>query len=114
MLDWNNTVIYKICCKDQSITNIFIGYTTNIKMRKYSVKQEYNNEYKLTSHIDPIPSHPKYVFQFMRQHGGYDNWNIEKVCDCPCSNEDEAIYWKRYYINSMNATLNFDRSRINP
>lgn len=107
MPDWNATVIYKIYCKDTSITDIFIGYTTNLKLRRYAIKQEYKQEYKLSSHLDPIPNHPKYVFQFMRKHGGFENWTVEKVCDCPCSDDKEALYWKQYYINSMDATLNY-------
>ena len=30
-----NTLIYKICCKDETIKDIYIGQTTNFDVRKF-------------------------------------------------------------------------------
>ena len=32
--DYSNTIIYKLCCNDPSITEIYIGHTTNFTQRK--------------------------------------------------------------------------------
>jgi len=28
-IDYSNTIIYKICCSDFSITDLYVGHTTN-------------------------------------------------------------------------------------
>ncbi len=37
-IDYSNTIIYKIYSKNPSITDTYIGYTTNFIQRKYSHK----------------------------------------------------------------------------
>jgi hypothetical protein len=37
-IDYSKTVIYKICCKDLSISNLYIGNTTNLVKRRYQHK----------------------------------------------------------------------------
>ena len=35
-IDYSNTIIYKISCKDTSITDIYVGHTTNFIQRKHT------------------------------------------------------------------------------
>ena len=42
-IDYSNAVIYKLSCKDKSITEIYIGSTTNFTKRKYEHKKICNN-----------------------------------------------------------------------
>ena len=42
-VDYSNTIIYKICCKDESITDVYVGHTTNFIQRKYSHKISCSN-----------------------------------------------------------------------
>jgi predicted GIY-YIG superfamily endonuclease len=42
-VDYSNTIIYKIYCKDETITDVYVGYTTNFTQRKYSHKIACNN-----------------------------------------------------------------------
>ena len=44
MVNYNNSTIYKLCCNDLSVTDIYVGSTTNFKMRKHDHKSRYNNE----------------------------------------------------------------------
>jgi predicted GIY-YIG superfamily endonuclease len=37
-VDYSNTVIYKIVCKDESIKDLYVGHTTNFDKRKYQHK----------------------------------------------------------------------------
>ena len=43
-MDYSKTIIYKLCCNDINITDIYIGHTTNIIKRKYQHKNCCNNE----------------------------------------------------------------------
>jgi predicted GIY-YIG superfamily endonuclease len=38
-IDYSNTLFYKIFCKDVSITDLYIGHTTNFVQRKSAHKQ---------------------------------------------------------------------------
>ena len=42
-IDYSNTIIYKIVCKDQNIKDIYVGHTTNFVQRKHAHKQNCNN-----------------------------------------------------------------------
>ena len=37
-IDYTQTTIYKICCNDTAITDIYVGSTTNFANRKYGHK----------------------------------------------------------------------------
>ena len=39
-IDYSNTIIYKIYCNDSSVTDIYIGHTTNFIKRKYQHKKD--------------------------------------------------------------------------
>ena len=41
--DYSNTLFYKIFCKDVSITDLYIGHTTNFVQRKSAHKQSCKN-----------------------------------------------------------------------
>ena len=38
-IDYSQVCIYKICCKDISINDIYVGHTTNFEQRKNSHKR---------------------------------------------------------------------------
>ena len=53
--DYSKTIIYKICCNDLNITDIYVGSTTNFRARKSQHKtrcKDYNN--KLYNFIQQI------------------------------------------------------------
>jgi hypothetical protein len=52
-VDYSRTIIYKICCKDPTIEEIYVGHTTNFTKRKYQHKIACNNS-KDTSKICKI------------------------------------------------------------
>ena len=115
MPDWTNTVIYKIRCKDETISNMFIGYTTNLKKRRYAITAEYKSECKRSGHLlTPDMTSPYYVYQFIRHNGGIDNWTVEEVCKTPCETEDNAQKIKTRYISILGGNLNQYRDRTDP
>ena len=42
-IDYSNTIIYKIFCKNKNINEVYIGHTTNLIKRKYQHKIESKN-----------------------------------------------------------------------
>ncbi len=43
-IDYSKTIIYRIVCKDLSITECYVGHTTNFTKRKCQHKNDCNNE----------------------------------------------------------------------
>jgi len=37
-IDYSQTIIYKICCKDPNITDIYIGHTSNLYKENTIIK----------------------------------------------------------------------------
>lgn len=97
-MDYSKMVIYKICCKDLNITDIYIGHTCNLVNRRWHHKNCCNNE--------KSKDYNKKAYQFIRANGGWDNWSVIEVDKCPCLDFEEATKIERYYIETLNATLN--------
>ena len=97
-MDYSKIVIYKICCNDLNITDIYVGHTTDIVKRRYKHKSDCCNEkYK---------HHNLKVYQFIRANGGWDNWSVIEIDKRPCLDFEEATKIERYYIETLKATLN--------
>ena len=94
-IDYSNTIIYKICCKNDSIKELYVGHTTNFVQRKCQHKQgsyDINNKCKL--------------YETIRNNGGWDNWNMEIIDFKNCENSYEARKIEQSYFETLNATLN--------
>jgi hypothetical protein len=98
MPDYANTVMYKICCKDTNITDIYVGSTTNIKRRIYSHNIRCNNPKDKKYHLK--------VYEFIRNNGGFDNWNIIILEEYPCNSFSDAVIRERELYDELKATLN--------
>ena len=67
-IDYSKTIIYKICCKDPSITDVYVGHTTDLTKRRCKHKYCCNNpENKYFNCLK---------YQFIRENGGWSNWEI--------------------------------------
>ena len=96
--DYSNTIIYKICCKNPLIHDIYIGHTTNFTQRKNSHKTSCNNECD--------KKYNQYVYQFIRQNGGWDNWSMIQIQEHNLKNKREAESTEHYWIEQLGAKLN--------
>ena len=97
-VDYSRTIIYKICCKDTTIEEIYVGHTTNFTQRK--------NQHKgLCNNLDSNYSNP-YVYQFIRNKGGWENWSMIQIEEHNCKNKREATIRERYWIETLKANLN--------
>lgn len=98
LINYENTIIYKLCCKDESIKDIYIGHTTNFIKRK-SLHKSYCNS------NDPKKQN-LYVYQIIRNNGNFDNWNMEVIETTRCKDVHEARKRERYYIELLRPSLN--------
>jgi len=97
-IDYSNTIIYKLCCNDTEITDIYVGHTTDFTKRKYIHKYRCNNE--------KDKKYNYYVYKYIRDNGGWINWSmieIEKIC---CIDSNDALKNERKYIELLGAKLN--------
>lgn len=95
-LDYSNTIIYKICCKDLNITDVYIGHTTNFQKRLLQHKTVCNK----------ILKNDLKVYKFIREHGGWDNWDMVEFARYNCKDLDEARLKEHEHFISTNSTLN--------
>lgn len=92
-IDYSNTIIYKITCKDPSVTDVYVGHTTNFVQRKHAHKQSCNNDNCK-------------LYKVIRDNGGWQNWKMEIVNFFNCHDHYEARKKEQEYFTLLNATLN--------
>ena len=92
-IDYSNTIIYKITCKDPSISDVYVGHTTNFVQRKHSHKQSCVKEQCK-------------LYTTIRNNGGWDNWTMEIVSFFNCNDHYEARIKEQEYFELLHATLN--------
>ena len=97
-IDYSNTIIYKIICKVPSITDVYVGHTTNFVQRKQCHKQSCNN--------DKNPNNNCKLYKVIRENGGWENWSMEIINFFKCSDHYEARQKEQEYFTLLNATLN--------
>ena len=98
MVKYNQSIIYKLCCLDPTITDIYIGSTTNRNRRKQEHKIVCNNEQH--SHYN------LYVYQFIRDNGGWINWDFVMIETYNASDKLDLHKRERYWIEELKSTLN--------
>ena len=97
-IDYSNTIIYKITCKDTDIKELYVGHTTNFVQRKHAHKQSCMNP-KSTNHTCKL-------YAIIREHGGWTNWIMEIIHFFKCNDQCEARTKEQEYFILLNATLN--------
>ncbi len=95
MVDYSKGLIYKLCCNDPSVKDIYVGSTTNFIRRKCAHKTACNNQNKKS-----------YVYKFIRDNGGWCNWSMVLVRKYNATNKMKLARKERKYIEKLGATLN--------
>jgi hypothetical protein len=98
MSNYQNGTIYKIVCKDPEITDCYVGSTTSHLKRKSRHKSNCNNK---NSKDYNYP-----VYRFIRDHGGWENWQFVPIEDYPCRTKKQLNIRERFWFEKLNATLN--------
>jgi vacuolar-type H+-ATPase subunit I/STV1 len=98
MIDYVKTIIYKIYCKTETIKECYVGHTTNFKQRKIEHKYACCNENS--------KSYNTKVYEFIRNNGGFDNWDFIEIEKFPCKSKAEAHMRENYWYFNLQADLN--------
>ena len=105
--DYSRTVIYKIVCNDLVITYCYVGNTTDFVNRK--------NQHKFRCNTESNRHYNTYVYQYIRENGGWNNWSMIEIEKYLCNDGNEARSRERYWLEQMNSTLNIqipNRSKV--
>ena len=94
-IDYSNTIIYKIFCKDKSISDMYVGHTTSFIKRKYQHKLCCNN---LNNKLK--------IYDTIRANGGWDNWEMIQIANYNCKNSEEARIKEQEHYEELEPTLN--------
>ena len=92
-IDFSKTVIYKIVCNDLTITDLYVGSTTDFTKRKCKHKANCKS------------CHLK-VYEMIRANGGWENWSMIEIEKYPCTDNNEARARERHWYEELHATMN--------
>ena len=92
-------IVYKIYCIDSSITEFYIGSSVNFKERKYDHKRNCNNIKRREYNYK--------VYKFIRNNGGFDNWDFEILLEPEVENKKELrLKYEAKYQLDLKPELN--------
>jgi hypothetical protein len=97
-INYENTIIYKLVCKDLNVKDLYVGHTTNFIKRKCCHRESCSN-----------PESNAYnfrVYDFIRKNGDWNNWDMIEVEKYPCKDKKEATARERYWYEELKGTLN--------
>ena len=82
--------IYKLCCRDPTIKDVYVGSTKNLRVRKAEHKHICNN--------DLSKSYNYNVYQFIRANGGFDNWDVIQLEEIDYNTRAELHARERHFF----------------
>ena len=96
---YENSLIYKIVCLDPEVKDLYVGSTTNLTKRKYG--------HKCCCTCQTNKNYGLYVYQFIRENGGFDNWKFIVVRRYHhIKTKEQLIRKEGKYARRLHATLN--------
>ena len=98
MVNYENSIIYKLCCKNLEVPEIYIGSTTCFKARKRQHKSNCNNEKRNSYNIK--------IYKFIRETGGFENWDMIQIKAVSCNSKRELEAEERLCIEEFKPSLN--------
>jgi hypothetical protein len=75
-----------------------VGQTTNFSVRK--------DRHRTNCYNEKGDKYNLKVYQFIRANGGWNNWSMVEIEKFTCTDSYEAKKRERYWIETLNATLN--------
>ena len=103
MPNYTESMIYKLCCKDTTIEEIYIGSTISFRNRKRAHKKDCNTINR--------KSHNYKVYQFIRDNGGWDNWDMILIAKVNCNDKLELRKKEREFMEEYKPSLNMVKAQ---
>ena len=102
-IDYSKTIIYKLVHnEDYDNANIYIGSTTDFVKRK--------NAHKNCCNTENSRGYNDKRYQYIRENGGWNCFNMIEVEKYPCNDGNEARAREEYWRCLFNAQLNVNRA----
>ena len=98
MVNYSKGLIYKLCCNDNDVKDIYVGSTTNFIRRKCAHKSACTNPNDKAYNYE--------VYKFIRQNGNWSNWSMILVREYKTTDKLKLKRKERKYIYKLGATLN--------
>ena len=99
MVNYGKGIIYKLCCNDPEITDMYVGSTCNFKVRKHGHKKKCNSENQ--------KGYNSHVYKFIRDNGGWDNWSMVLIKKYPnVIDNHELLKKERKWLKKLKGSLN--------
>ena len=92
MVNYSDITIYKIYCKDPSVTYFYIGSTTNIYAKRAI--------HKRNLHVKP----DDFLSVMINDNGGWENWKMDIIEKYGCKSRVEAITREQHWYNLLNSS----------
>ncbi len=96
--NYEEGVIYKIYCKDNSVKNIYIGSTVDFHKRTIAHKSSCNNK--------DCKKYNLPLYNFIRDNGGWDNWSIEIIEEIKFIYRTKLREKEKFWIEKEKSSLN--------
>ena len=90
----NDYWFYTITCKDEDISDFYIGSTRNWNKREYKHK----SKCKIGSDVK--------VYRYINEYGGWDNWIMSEICFQENLTSLEARIMEDILMEELGSTLN--------
>ena len=97
-IDIYDYVFYKIISKDKNIVSFYVGSTADWNVRKREHERACNKE--------SCNNHNYKVYQFMRENGGWNNFEMVELGSLNNLNEWQARMTEQMYIDDLQPDLN--------
>ena len=91
-INYSNLTIYKLYCKDETVSDIFVRSTSNL-----NVKRAIHKRNLITKPDDEISL-------VINANGGWENWNTDILEIYNCNSSKEASDRENYWYNSLKST----------
>lgn len=104
-VDYSKIVMYKIVCKNPDILGTYIGSTACFNTRKSHHKYNCNTD-------DDNKKYNYKIYKFIRENGGWDNFEMIQIEPYPCKNKTECLTRERELIELELESLNSNKPII--
>ena len=97
-----NYTIYKLVCKDEDVTGIYVGSTKKFVKRKNVHRCDSKKEKKTNK-----------LYKCVNSNGGIQNWDFVVLDICTCETQSDAFIREQIWYDELKPELNTYKPQIN-
>jgi hypothetical protein len=97
-VDYSKCMFYRLVCRDPTVKEVYVGHTTSEVDRRRLHKSDCHNEKGAKFNL--------FVYRFIRDHGGFENWQLIVHEKRAVEDVIAARLRERHWIEIYKATLN--------